>query len=110
MKYPKITNSKDGIKRMTIKMEYRVGYEDLKIAFGNLIYMMNGLDLFNNNIDSHKVYILSNITKSKIYTELKKLLYERGDDIEYVPEGWSPDCNQIGIFVNENMHLYFEKF
>lgn len=109
MRIPKITDSIDGNKGMSIKIEFKAGREEMKIALGEIIDADLNLDLFNYNIDHYKEMILTRISKMDIYKKARKLFFDRGDAMWMVNEGWRHEST-IEYLIEEYIDTFFPEF
>lgn len=109
MKYPKVTRSKDDVRRMTVKIEHRVSKEDLIIAFGDIIEYDINVNLFEHNINFYEDELLNKITKADIFKRLRYLLEVKGESMGYCPEGWSFE-ETLMKFATKHIDKYFPDF
>lgn len=109
MRYPRPTNSKDGVMRLTINVQYRICLEDLKIALGDIINsdfnLPDKADPFKDpNIGET---VLEKISKKDIIKRCKDLFWQRGENMWTYSEGWYPHRNSIEGFSSAHINEYF---
>jgi hypothetical protein len=117
MKYPKLTNSIDGTKRFTMKIEFRISEWDLTAAMVMLIH-----DDFNIKYADwyetpkgqvgkmlFKKGVLDEIKRVDIWKKMKKELWDRGTNWSYALE--DVECEEeVMEFCKEHIHRYFPEF
>ena len=91
MKFPKVTNSKDGKKRMTVNIEFRVNQTELAIALGELLDQgsINWNHFTQENIGNFlDKNVKKEILKADVYKKLKETLQDCGDLIWTRQQYW----------------------
>lgn len=109
MTYPKVTNSIDGVKRMTMVVKHRIALPDLEIALGELLYYDYNLNLYEYSIWDKEEELLKTITKAEIWKSMKRLLEDKGQNFGYAPEGWDFE-KQYSDFAAKHIRRWFPEF
>jgi hypothetical protein len=110
----KLTNSRDGVKRFSMKVEFRVSRSDLIGAMTLLLAEDFNLNLYavpKSGVWNHlmKLKVLDEVRRHDIWKKMKDCLYWRGDQWHYALENIDRE-EELMEFCKSHINRYFPEF